>query len=108
MFLILKEMFVRLNKNEPHTTPQKAPARFSVTAYKDTSANKNATGAALAVFLLHLLRTVFKCRLNAFYIGGYFAALNFGRRPKKNQQRTKPHANATQKNLIEQAGTPHF
>ncbi|ECJ5907107.1 hypothetical protein FNI26_23745 [Salmonella enterica subsp. diarizonae] len=83
MFLILKEMFVRLNKNEPHTTPQKAPARFSVTAYKDTSANKNATGAALAVFLLHLLRTVFKCRLNAFYIGGYFAALNFGRRPKK-------------------------
>lgn len=73
MFQILKGMFVRLNKNEPHTTHRKPRRVFSVTAYKDTTENKNATGAALAVFLRHLLRTVFKCRLNAFYIGDYFA-----------------------------------
>ncbi|EBV5765393.1 hypothetical protein S777_23270 [Salmonella enterica subsp. enterica serovar Hvittingfoss] len=67
MFQILKEMFVRLNKNEPHTTPQKAPGAFLVSRHTKTPPeNKNATGAALAVFLNHLLRTVFKCRLNPF------------------------------------------
>ncbi|ECF5937437.1 hypothetical protein FNI43_21450 [Salmonella enterica subsp. diarizonae] len=71
------------SKRTPHNATESPQRVFSVMAYKDTPANKNATGAALAVFLHHLLRTVFKCRLNAFYIGGYFTAFNFGRRQKK-------------------------
>ncbi|EAA2983708.1 hypothetical protein DNY73_19540 [Salmonella enterica subsp. diarizonae] len=77
-------------------------------AYKDTPANKNATGATLAVFLRHLLRTVFKCRLNAFYIGGYFTAFNFGRRPKKISDGQNHIPTPHKKPIIEQARTPHF